>query len=317
MIPYKNHLYALVLLPALCAAAQNAAAPDSAALRPGLIASDTGGAPGYQHGMKQSHFLVGNQSHTVTDGGWSRQIGSDGAFAVSLHNGLAMALPNANANATQKPSYTKDPADHDKLVLQYFIAAGIPKDQIGGIHTMTRLSASGHYGDPPSPPRVDGYISVLERKVQGFSVPDSVAWAQMDNQGHVISEGVYWPAIPASALRDARRISEQLAATSDRSKFLAHVPGDLPAGHIAIRHTSATEQEAPFEALASYDVLERKTAQPSANIQGGASQETASVVRHFDVTGAEQRLPQERRTAEKNYPSDIQKKMASQSGSPN
>ncbi len=56
---------------------------------------------------------------------------------------------------------------------------------------MTRLSSSGHKGEAhPAPPRIESYISVLERTVDGFPVPDSVAWAQLDDTGHVVSEGV-------------------------------------------------------------------------------------------------------------------------------
>lgn len=303
MMTHKNHLLALALLPSLCAAAQTAPAPNQLVLRPGIIASDTGGAPGYQHGLKQSHFAVGTQSHAVTDQGWSRQEGSYGAFAVSLHNGLAMALPNALPSTDQKPSYTKDPADHEKQVFEYFVAAGIPKNQIGGVHTMTRLSASGHYGDPhPTPPRIDGYVSVLERKVDGYPVPDSVAWAQFDNDGRVISEGVYWPAIPASAIRDAERIKAQLASASDRGKFMARVPPDLPSGRVAIRHTSATDQQAPFEVLASYDVIEKRASPSVGALATTSPGENISIVRHFDANGVEQRLPQERRNAEKQFP---------------
>ncbi len=110
----------------------------------------------------------------------------------------------------------------------------------------------------------------------------------------------YWPAIPASILREARQIRDQLAAGSGREKFLAHVPGGLPSGRVAIRHSSAAEQQSPFEALASYDVIERSaSAEPltAANSTG-----TSAITRHFDKDGAERKLPQERRNAESDYP---------------
>src|SRR5215475_5382889 len=113
-------------------------------LPPGLIASDPGGASGYQHELKQSHFVIGEEARAVTESGWSRQIGPTGVFATSLHNGVVMALPNAHAEAAQASRYGKDAAQHNEEVLKYFIAAGIPKNQIGGVHTMTRLSGSGH-----------------------------------------------------------------------------------------------------------------------------------------------------------------------------
>jgi hypothetical protein len=303
LITHKTPLLALAILLTPCLTAQQTPSENPRFLQPGAIASDTGGAPGYQHGLKQSHFAVGTPAHTISENGWSRQEGSSGTFAVSLHNGLAMAVPNAQPIADQKPLYTKDPADHDKQVLEYFVSAGIPRDQIGGVHTMTRLSSSGRYGDAhPTPPRIDGYISVLERKVGGFPVSDSVAWAQLDNDGHVISEGVYWPPIPASTIRDAGRIQQQLASTSDRTKFLAQVPGGLPSGQVAIRHTSASDQQEPFEVMASYDVLERRVSSQPTGTQTAGAGEASAVMRHFDVNGAEQRLPQERRNAEKLYP---------------
>jgi hypothetical protein len=302
MTIHRHLLPAALLLVGLSAAAQNPT-DDNHVLHPGLIASDTGGAPGYQHGLKQSHFALGTQTRTVTETGWSRQEGSAGAFSVSLHNGVAIALPNAHASAGRKPTYTGDPENHDKQVLQHFLAAGIPRNQVGGVHTMTRLSSGGQRGDTrPTPLKIDGYVSVLERKVEGYPVPDSVAWAQMDNAGKVISEGVYWPAIPAKTLSDARRIRDRLAG-SGRDAFLAHVPTGQSPGTIAIRHSSAADQQSAFEVLASYDVLEERgpPALPGAlalNSVGPSS----SVMRHFDADGIERRLPQERRNAEKEFP---------------
>ncbi len=97
----------------LSAAGQQSSTQNAPALRPGLIASDSGGAPGYQHGLKQSHFLPGTDLHTVTSDGWSRQAGANGAFAVSLHNGVAMALPtrglvkNTNLSTPKTPRTMK------------------------------------------------------------------------------------------------------------------------------------------------------------------------------------------------------------------
>jgi hypothetical protein len=88
-------------------------------------------------------------------------------------------------------------------------------------------------------------------------VIDSVAWARINEQGKVVSEWVYWPAIPAKALADARRL-EELVASSAKTGFLARLPAGLPSGKLAIRHSSATA-EGPFEAFASYDVLEKRT----------------------------------------------------------
>jgi hypothetical protein len=202
-----------------------------------------------------------------------------------------------------KTGYVMDPDKHNKQVLDYFTAAGVPKDQIGGVHANTYLSSSGSTEDVrPAPPKVDGYASVLDRKIEEYAVVDSVAWARMNEQGRVVSEWVYWPAIPAKAIADARRLDE-LVRTAGKTGFLDRLPAGLPSGKVVIRHSSATA-EGPFEAFASYDVLEKRT---SSGTAGGKtpSPPNSSVsvfVRHFDVEGVERHLPQERRNLGADYP---------------
>jgi len=298
MIACKNQLWIAILLTGICAASD----PQPKA---GIIASDAGGAVGYQHGLKQSRFVTGKESQTVNEAGWSKQVGPEGAFATSLHNGVALALPNAHAQLGRKSEYAMDPDKHNDEVLKYFVTAGIPRDQIAGVHAMTLLSSTGRRGEArASTPKIDGYISVLERKIGDYKVPDSVAWAQMDKGGNVISEGIYWPAIPASALRDAKHIKDMLATKADKIKFLVHVPAELAPGEVVIRHSSAAMQQGPFEVLASYDVMERRTSPESAATASARGVREGSVImRHFDSDGVERRLPQERRNAEKDYPS--------------
>ncbi len=105
-----------------------------------------------------------------------------------------------------------------------------------------------------------------------FPVVDSVAWAQLDSQGKVVSEGVYWPAIPAKALADARRLEAALAQESGRKQFLSHVLAALPAGKVVIRHSSAAMLKGPFEVLASHDVLERRASrEEESSVDGPAA----------------------------------------------
>lgn len=202
-----------------------------------------------------------------------------------------------------KAGYVMDPDKHNQQVVDYFLAAGVPKDQIGGVHATTYLSSSGSLKDPrPAPPKIDGYASVLERKIDKYPVVDSVGWARMTDQGRVVSEWVYWPAIPAKALTDARRLDE-LATNSGKTDFLARLPAGLPSGKVVIRHSSAVA-EGPFEVFASYDVLERRTSSMTAGEENpsDAHQLVSVVVRHFDVDGVERRLPQERRNLGADYP---------------
>jgi hypothetical protein len=234
-------------------------------------------------------------------------VSPEGVFAVDSRNGLALAIRSGGANKgeakSEEAEFEKptllDPDRHNEQVLNYFVTAGVPRDQVGRVHANTYLSASGSMNyDRPPVTRVDGYASVLERKLGSYPVLDSVAWARMDERGTVVAEWVYWPAIPAKVLADANRLEERLA--SNKSEFLARLPSDLPPGKVVIRHSSATE-DGPFEAYASYDVVERKEYATPAQNQGGGR--VVSVpVRHFDVDGAEIRLPQERRTVGADFP---------------
>ncbi|NVJ22403.1 MULTISPECIES: hypothetical protein [Myxococcus] len=281
---------------------------------PGLIATDKGGAVGYQHSMERSRFLSGPPGvalRRLDEHGFAKVVGPDGVFATHLGNGLVIATPS---NGSSKEAvgvlapppdlrYTLGPDKHNAQVIEYFRAAGVPGDQMGGVHANTYLSSHGTTNESrPAQPQVDGYASILERTVGRFSVVDSVAWARLSNDGRVVSEWVYWPAIPAKVLEDARRL-EALVASGDKSGFLARLPSGLPSGKVVIRHSSAVV-DGGFEAFASYDIAE-KVLVPSA-IAGtgpGASRPTASmIVRHFDVDGVERRLPQERRSVGQDSP---------------
>jgi hypothetical protein len=243
------------------------------------------------HSLDRSRFAIGEELRRVEENGYSKVVGPNGVFAINLQTGLAAASQSGTSDKEgmegvyreEKAGYVMDPDVHNQRVVDYFVAAGIPKDQIGGVHATTYLSSSGSLNDAqPAPPKIDGYASILERKIDNHMVVDSIAWARMSDQGRVVSGWVYWPAIPAKALIDARRL-EELTSNSD---FLARLPTAPPRGKVVIRHSSATE-EGPFEVFASYDVFERKTS----SVSGGE----ITVIRHFDVDGVERRLPQERR----------------------
>jgi hypothetical protein len=274
---------------------------------PGLISSDEGGAPGYQHSLERSRFVPGPQGAELRrfqEHGFAKVMGPAGTFATDLRNGLVIAVQAGGANKgearVEAPAYVMDPVKHNEQVVAYFVAAGVPRDQIGGVHANTYLSSSGSMKDErPAPVKVDGYASILERKIEKYWVVDSVAWARMDEQGRVVSEWVYWPAIPAKVLADARRLEELVSP--GRTEYLARLPAGLPAGRVVILHSSATE-EGPFEVYVSYDVLERREYSPPLIDKSRGDSRVVSVIRHFDVDGAELRLPQERRNMGSDFP---------------
>jgi hypothetical protein len=274
--------------------------------------ADDGGAPGYQHVLERSRFLTGPQQspvRRVEENGFAKVVGPAGVFAIDLRNGLALAIQSGGANkgetgareAASTQSYSMDADKHNEQVTDYFVSAGIPRDQIGGVHANTYLSASGSTQDErPMAPKIDGYASILERKIDKISVLDSTVWARLDEQGRVVSEWVYWPPIPAKVLTEARRL-EELVASSDQA-FSRRLPSGLPPGKVVIRHSAATE-DGPFEAYASYDVVERKEAMiPALDKAQGDARVVSVTVRHFDVDGNELRLPQERRNHGADFP---------------
>src|SRR6266496_3491169 len=106
----------------------------------GPIAADPGGAAGYQHGMERSQFIVGDAPRSANQFGFTKLVGSEGSFAVDMTNGAVIAIPGAHSADMQKDVwYTQGSAKHNDAVRAYFIAAGIPPDQIRGVHALTSL----------------------------------------------------------------------------------------------------------------------------------------------------------------------------------
>ena len=60
-----------------------------------------------------------------------------------------------------------------------------------------------------------------------------------------------------------------------------------------IHHSSATD-EGPFQALATYDVIDNLVKSPEGSDKMSKVPRDSTVVRHFDKEGVERRLPSER-----------------------
>lgn len=292
-------LLGVVLLSSSCSGPEVKRPPSA-----GVIAPDPGGAAGYQHGIDHSKFSVGGGQRYVNEFGLLKVVGAEGVFAVDAANGLAMAIPNAHSSRGQQAAwFSQSPDQHNQLVMNYLVGAGIPKEQVGGVLATTSLAANAGGDQVPAPqPKIGGYQSILDRKIGEIPVIDSVAWARMDDQGTVLAEWVYWPAIPGRAIAEASRMRETLARDADKKTFLAKLPAGLPPGNVVIRHSSATSTGA-FAAMASYDVQERRSP-PEPNAQAGqtGSSRAIMIIRHFGADGNELRLPQEQRNIGADYP---------------
>lgn len=302
MIRFAGFIIAAIFL-ASCTSTEVKPAP-----RSGPITTDAGGAPGYQHGMDKSKFAIGANRHDANEFGFIKVVGSEGTFAVDAKNGLAVAIPNASRNSAPATKwYTHEPDEHNQLVMDYFTGAGIPKEQVGGIHaTMSMAASANGEQSPAAPQQVVGYQSVLDRKAGDIPVIDSVAWARMNDKGEVLTEWVYWPAIPGKIIEDARRLQAMLLKDSDKKAFLAKLPPGLPPGNVAIRHSSATSEDG-FEAFASYDVFEHRSSPSQSTGQQIPTRvsRSISITRHFEVNGRELKLPQEKPHILADFPTAI------------
>jgi hypothetical protein len=270
----------------------------------GIIASDEGGASGYQHSIERSRFVLGRsdeQPRMVEEFGFSKVVGSIGVVATNLRNGLVISTQNGGMDKASPPQeveakteYPLSPDQHNAMVMEYFIAAGIPREQVGGIHANTYLSGGGVGEDAASVRRVDGYTSVLARVVGGkILVAESIAWARLDKDAKSVSEWVYWPAIPAKALAEARLLLE-LTTGPRRAEYLTLLPAaGFSSGTVVIHHSPATDEKA-FEALATYDVTYNPGISAGASDNMSKAPQAVAVIRHFDAQGMERRLSSER-----------------------
>jgi hypothetical protein len=272
--------------------------------RQGVTPAGNGGLNGYQHGVEGSLFALGGHSKRIQQFGYLKQVGDEGVFAINLNNGSAFGIPNSTAPGLRSGPFGKSPEDHDGFVRAYFIKLGLPADQVTRVRTMTMLEASGRSDETQSTaPAVTAYYSVLDRAVDGISVPDSFAWARVNAEGKVVGEGVYWPPLSAEVMAGARRLRDTLADPSRRSALASRIAGAGSDSTVAIRHASAWI-DAPFEAFPCLDVavVSRAVAggSPVASNTLDTSAPHASptgqvVVRHIDADGVERFLPQERR----------------------
>jgi hypothetical protein len=258
----------------------------------------------YEHKLAMSRFEVGDGVRHEIDGPYERVIGDQGVFFTDKVTGATLAVRSAPTvsklsvaskiegnNTTQPVTHqqplTENPDEHSAVVRAYLLAAGVPKSEISGTHVTTTMAGSGpvHGGVQPPQSKLLWYTTHLERSLGGIPVEGSFAFAALDSSGGVITEGVYWPPIPAKVIYRAQALSERLASANGHAAFLAgvrkaHPDVDDAVGTVKIVHTSAGHHGA-FEAHALYSVVMRSAA-------GGKAQ-----ILRFDDTGARVRMADE------------------------
>lgn len=231
----------------------------------------------YEHDLSRSKFSVGSDARSRGDAHHSVSEGANGAFYVDLNTKAVLAVPTASES---KPTaFSNDSAVHSEAVKQYFVKAGIPVAEVSGTHVTTAITGGGPVGSrvDASPPKLLYYTTHLERSLGGVRVESSLAFAAFDHNQSVISEGVYWPAIPAAVVARAQALAKTVSDESARGAYLAQVRSARPEvgdaiGEVKIIHTDASTT-VPFEARAVYVVTHRPAS-------GGMF-----VIDHFDERG--------------------------------
>jgi hypothetical protein len=266
----------------------------------------TPGGVSYEHNLGKSRFDLGGGVYRETDGPFQRAIGEKGVFLLDNVTGATLGVRNSSlgpkpppdrqagaSNSSQSVAYpqplTKNPDEHSVAVRAYLTAAGVPESEVSGTHVTTTMAGEGPVRDglQPSQSKLLWYTTHLERSLGGIPVEGSYAFAALDSAGDVITEGVYWPAIPASVVFKAQALEERLASPSGQASFFATLrkaQSDLDdaaaAGEVKIVHTAAG-YHGTFQARAVYSTVVRSAA-------GGKAQ-----IRRFDETGAPVRLDNE------------------------
>jgi hypothetical protein len=198
---------------------------------------------GYVHTVEHSRFDVGAAPSERLEFGMHKVVGRQGVFATRP-TGLTLALSNADAATRQKGPLAGGADAHDAAVRDYFVRAGLPLDQVAGVSPYAVVSVEGANPANPAegltaPPTGRYYFSVISRQIDGIPVADSFAWARLDADGGVVLESVYWPAIPAAVVEQAKQ---------------ARNAGAGPAGGRLVIHHPPGEWDGAFDAVVSYDV---------------------------------------------------------------
>jgi hypothetical protein len=256
-------------------------------------AADAGIA--FEHRIEHSRFDVGADPQDRSDAAHRRIAGDRGVFSVDTVTGAALAIPSSSgipkdqaAIARLPTALTNDPEVHSAEVRRYLLASGIPQAEVGGMHVTTTMAGGGPVEDGVQPARSTflWYTTHLERSLAGIPVENSVAFAALGSDGRAITEGVYWPAIPAEVVRQAVALKARLAAPEQARAFLDQVGRARPEavgaeGEVRIVHTGPG-YHGPFEARAVYSAIVRTPGGGKARILRFDDQ--ATLVRLADET---------------------------------
>jgi hypothetical protein len=237
--------------------------------------------PGFTFQIAASKFSPGSSWIQKSEVGMLKLVGDQGVFATNP-TGMVLAISNAAAAVRKRGGpLPGGAAAHDQAVRDYFVSAGLPQDQIDAVEAYPVLGAEIPPASLPvarSPAGTPLFnYSMIRRQIAGIPVPDSYAWARINQDAAVVCESVYWPQIPQSEIAKAQSLAQSMSNADSAAIYLAKLPSKRQ-GKVVIRHTPG-EWNQGFVALAAYDV------------EDGSSNSRRII--HFDSDGVRRDLPHE------------------------
>lgn len=182
--------------------------------------------PGFVMTFKKTKCRLGGDVtfHIVQGGVFNMWSGTSGQFefAPGTQQSFCTVSPPPGS-AGRGPDVKAEVED----VEAYFIAAGMPRSQIGSVDSTYSNDDNGAAFSN----------AVISRVVDGVQVADSHAWAGLVN-GKSLGELVYWPELPASVSQDLAELRATLADPRSLAAFQAKLPSGILTGSIVVHHTS-------------------------------------------------------------------------------
>ncbi|HKU38832.1 MAG TPA: hypothetical protein VJR89_11815 [Polyangiales bacterium] len=214
-----------------------------------------------RHAFDNTRFDVGNNPRSRGGPAFEAVQGERGAFFIDLHTNATLAVLNASEKVP-RPLYNNADA-HNAEASAYLFKLGIPTAEVSGMHVTTAMMAGGSVieGIDPKKAQLLYYTTHFERSVAGIPVQGSFAFVAFDADRQIITEGIYWPAIPSSVTKQALELENRLKSDVGRSEYMQAIRRNVPAlpeaaGTVRIVHTSFAD-EGPFEAKAVFVIETR------------------------------------------------------------
>ncbi|HVW29479.1 MAG TPA: hypothetical protein VHC69_29135 [Polyangiaceae bacterium] len=234
----------------------------AAAPAPSATNGSTALYAGYVHRQEQTSFdpsfvsdigtlALSPQSklNTYFVGRLQRTEGPRGIWAFDQVSGWSGASPSPAVMNEVRP-YGATLEEHNAKVKTYFVAAGLPADQIGQVAGTAQVIESGptdHWDKHTT--RLRAYTTILRRAINGVVIGDSMASASLADSGRAIRESVFWPSVPQSVVTDAKTMMATLAADGMAS-FRAKLPSDVEVSdggiQVVVRHQSESYAGTPY-----------------------------------------------------------------------